>query len=726
MKPEPDERASLLSIVEASGALLSAPGSRDVLPTILEMAARLIAADAYAVWRRQEDAGTWKLLASYGLSDRYERILSSKGAPQVTMPDQPFYVEDVETHPLVKYRAPMYRAEGIRAMLTVPLRIEGETAGTIVFYHRRARSFGEDEMKVAAALGNLAAAALGTAELYDRQRVLRESAEAAERRSAFLAEAGAVLSSSLDYEATLNQIAELAVPAIADWAMVDIVEGGDVKRVAVKHSDPRKAAAVAEAYAEYSPPPAAPSRVALRTGKSQLMEEISDDLLVALISRKEHLDFARQLGLKSFITAPMVSRGNVLGLLTFVTAESGRRYTQTDLHIAEELARRGASAVENAKLYEQIRASEERYRNTALQLRAQQRELASVLSNIPDVICRYGSDLRFRFSSAAVERHTGQKPEFFTGKTHVEAGLPPDLCQRFDASLKRVFATGAAENVDFTFEGPQGRRNYSAVAVPEFAPDGTVESVLTITRDVTEARHAEAELRATNQELRRANEDLNQFAYSASHDLQEPLRMVAIYSQMLSRKYAGKLDDMADEYIQYTVAGAQRMELLVRDLLAYTQAVNTKDVPQQPVDTDEIMRGVIANLRGGIDQSGAEIVVDPLPRVRLNEAHLLQLFQNLLSNAIKYRSEHPPRIHVRAQRQKDAWLFSVADNGIGIAPQYHEQVFGLFRRLYSAAELPGTGIGLALCKKIVERYGGRIWVDSEPGRGATFLFTVPD
>jgi PAS domain S-box-containing protein len=230
----------------------------------------------------------------------------------------------------------------------------------------------------------------------------------------------------------------------------------------------------------------------------------------------------------------------------------------------------------------------------------------------------------------------------------------------------------------------------------------------------------------SNRALRRANADLEQFAYSASHDLQEPLRMVAIYSEMLKRKYAGQLGPEADEYIRYTVEGATRMEQLLNDLLAYTHASALSGAPSTPIDANHTLQRAVSNLQAAIEQSGASISHTRLPQVTLQEVHLEQLFQNLLGNAIKYHGAEPPLIVVDATRHAREWIFSVKDNGIGIDPQYKEQIFGMFKRLHTAVEYSGTGMGLAICHRIIERYGGRIWVDSEPGKGSTFLFTIPD
>ncbi|HYI97688.1 MAG TPA: PAS domain S-box protein [Bryobacteraceae bacterium] len=241
-----------------------------------------------------------------------------------------------------------------------------------------------------------------------------------------------------------------------------------------------------------------------------------------------------------------------------------------------------------------------------------------------------------------------------------------------------------------------------------------------------QVRNERERVEATNLALRRANSDLEQFAYSASHDLQEPLRMVSVYSQMLKKKFSGQLGEQGEEFISYTVQGATRMENLVRDLLAYTRASTSSDEPLTLVDANEALAYALTGLELAIKQAGATVTSSPLPKVRIRAIHLQQLLQNLISNALKYRGKEPTRIHVAAERNSGEWLFSVRDNGIGIDPKYREQIFGIFKRLHSAAEYWGTGIGLAICRRIVDRAGGRIWVDSQLGQGATFFFTLPD
>ncbi len=242
--------------------------------------------------------------------------------------------------------------------------------------------------------------------------------------------------------------------------------------------------------------------------------------------------------------------------------------------------------------------------------------------------------------------------------------------------------------------------------------------------DITEAKRNQAELAARTEELFRSNRDLEQFAYIASHDLQEPLRMVASYTQLLARRYQGKLDADADEFIHYAVDGAERMQQLINDLLTFSR-IGTQGSQHKPVDIQLILNRALFNLKSTLEDSQAQVTHGPLSEVPGDTTQLVQLFQNLIGNAVKFRSKEPPRIHIEAQEKEHEWLFSVQDNGIGIAPEYAQQVFSIFQRLHSRQEYPGTGIGLALCKKIVERHHGKIWVEPAPnGSGSLFQFTL--
>jgi PAS domain S-box-containing protein len=254
---------------------------------------------------------------------------------------------------------------------------------------------------------------------------------------------------------------------------------------------------------------------------------------------------------------------------------------------------------------------------------------------------------------------------------------------------------------------------------------GTIVGASKIARDITDQIRNREELRLANDSLTRSNADLEHFAYSASHDLQEPLRMISAYSQMLRRKFQNQLGSAGDEFIGFVVEGANRMDQLLRDLRTYTHAAIVNDGPPHLVSSETAFERSILNLKAAIEESGAEITSDPLPSVRIHEFQLEQLFQNIVGNAIRYRGEKRPRIHAGAEAEGDTWRFFVRDNGIGIDREYKEQIFGIFKRLHAFSEYPGTGLGLAICQRIVERAGGRIWVESQPGRGSTFFFTLP-
>jgi signal transduction histidine kinase len=248
--------------------------------------------------------------------------------------------------------------------------------------------------------------------------------------------------------------------------------------------------------------------------------------------------------------------------------------------------------------------------------------------------------------------------------------------------------------------------------------------VILALNNVTARKRAEEALLQTSEELARSNSDLEQFASVVSHDLQEPLRTVTGFVQLLQKKYQGQLDSDADQYITFAVDGAKRMETLIRDLLSYSR-IGARGKEPAPVDAGAALRQALDNLQTSIGESAAEITHGQLPTIHADGTQLAQLFQNLIGNALKFRGEAPPRIHINADREDSVRHFSVRDNGIGIDAKHQERIFLIFQRLHSRQQYPGTGIGLAICKRIVDRHGGRIWVESEPGQGATFHFTIP-
>jgi PAS domain S-box-containing protein len=300
--------------------------------------------------------------------------------------------------------------------------------------------------------------------------------------------------------------------------------------------------------------------------------------------------------------------------------------------------------------------------------------------------------------------------------------------ERISAHVAALLATSPAPQASAAIEldginKDGGRFPIEVTVSPLATREGTLLAVSI--RDITTRKKVDAHLLQTVEELKRSNEELGHFAYVASHDLQEPLRMVASYTQLLAKRYKGQLDSDADEFIAFAVDGANRMQRLIQDLLAYSR-VGTKGTDLVATSSEHALEQAIVNLRGAIKDSGALVSHDPLPAVLADESQLTQLFQNLVGNAIKYQRPGIPRIHVSSIANGARWVFSVKDNGLGIDSKYFERIFGMFQRLHGRGEFAGTGIGLAICKRIVERHGGSISVTSQLGHGSTFRFGLAD
>jgi PAS domain S-box-containing protein len=353
-----EERLTLL--VEASGRLLGSPALETVQPAILDLSRRLIAADSYAIWRIDPASKSWRIVAHDGLSDEHYRQTIQSVENDSSLPEQHVIAEDVTQVPLLSKRQALYRAEGIKSLLVIPLRIHGAISGTLTFYYRTQRQFSETEVRVATALANLAGSAISSTELYEEQSRMRSEAEDAERRAQYLAEASRVLASTLDYQKTLAQVAQLTVPDLADWCTVDMAgEDGSIIRLAVAHADPAKVEWANELQKRYPVDMNAPQGVpnVLRTGESELYTDIPDEMLVAAAVDDEHLRLMRELGFTSAMVVPLSVQGRTLGAITFVSAESGRRYGHSHLAFAEALARRAAAAIDNARLYLEAQAA---------------------------------------------------------------------------------------------------------------------------------------------------------------------------------------------------------------------------------------------------------------------------------------------------------------------------------------------------------------------------------
>jgi|GEM_PF-1524840 len=357
-----------------------------------------------------------------------------------------------------------------------------------------------------------------------------------------------------------------------------------------------------------------------------------------------------------------------------------------------------------------------------LTLKASENLLRDFVRHAPAAIAMLDKNLCYLQTSDRWLVDYGIEGEELAGKSHYE--VFPDQPARWREVHQRALNGSVETCKEDPFPRADGRCEWLQWEVrPWYDAYGEVGGVIFFTQVITERKEMELRLETQRNELQRSNTDLAQFAYAASHDLQEPLRAVSGCAQILSENYRGQFDDMGDELLQHIVDGAARMKTLINDLLTYSR-VNNGD-PFSNVDSAQVLEEVLILLRDAIAESKATILHDDLPLVTGNRSQIRQLFQNLIGNAIKYRSDEPPVIEIRvAEHDQRYWRFSLTDNGIGIDPKYLSRIFGIFQRLHTRLEYPGTGIGLALCKKIVTRHGGKLWVDSALGRGATFKFTM--
>jgi PAS domain S-box-containing protein len=360
------------------------------------------------------------------------------------------------------------------------------------------------------------------------------------------------------------------------------------------------------------------------------------------------------------------------------------------------------------------------------ELRRTQFRLATLLNNLHDVVLYETGGGKEFISENVIDLLGYTASKFINNRNFFSSIIHPGDSKILDEKIEEWQKNGRPGilNLEFRCRKADGTYIWLEDHMVNVKSLDNQDNTVGVLIDITEHKTSEEKLKQLANKLALSNKELEQFAYVASHDLQEPLRMVASYIQLLQRRYKGQLSSEADEYIAYAVDGVVRMKSLINDLLVYSR-VNTQEAPFEPTDCGKIIKQVENNLKASVEESGAKINYQDLPVVNGNPLQLTQLFQNLISNAIKFRSEELPVISISVKRTDDEWLFSVTDNGIGIEKEFAEKIFVVFQRLHNYTEYPGTGIGLAICKKIVEKMGGHIWVESEPGKGSTFNFTIP-
>ena len=392
---------------------------------------------------------------------------------------------------------------------------------------------------------------------------------------------------------------------------------------------------------------------------------------------------------------------------------SGRLDYQIGTNAADELGQLSRAFDAMLTRLQAITVSRDVLATEVVRRRRVEEELQLFFTVTPDLSCFADFNGNFTKLSPAWSLALGWTETELLAKPFLEF-VHPD-----DRELTRQRAgelTGGGKVINFdnryrSRDGSYRWLSWNAVSLPER------QLIVAVARDVTDRKHEQAELARSNQEL-------EMFAYVASHDLQEPLRSIAGFMELLRDRYHGQLDAKADEYITFAVDGAKRLQTLINGLLEYSR-VSTRGKPLAEVDTATALAEALANLQSAILETGAAVTHDPLPVLQADAGQFARLLQNLLANALKFHSDQPPRIHIGVRRQATAWEFSVCDNGIGIDPESFDRLFIIFQRLHTQKQYPGTGLGLAICKRIVERHGGRIWLESTPGRGTTFFFTIP-
>ena len=445
--------------------------------------------------------------------------------------------------------------------------------------------------------------------------------------------------------------------------------------------------------------------------------------------------------LAQLLAVPALVGEEVVGQIAI--ANPGRDYTERDLRAVERLAEvyalgavrtRAEDALKQARddvqvLNEALESTNEKLRSDITErkkaeaaLAESEAKLRTTFATMADGIVMVGLNRKVTDCNEALLRMTQRSKEEVVGKPLLDLFAPEFRSQIFEKHpelMEKGNILSVAKLLRKSGESVDVEANVSLIKDAA----GQYMASVAVLRDVTERKQMEQQLDETLADLKRSNAELEQFAYSASHDLQEPLRMIASYTQIMEEDYKGKLDADADQYIAFTVEGAKRMQTLIDDLLAYSR-VGTRGEPFIPTSMDSVLSEAIANLQVAIEESHAVVTHDQLPTVLGDESQLIQLLQNLLGNAIKFRGDDAPVIHVGVEETKDGWVFSVHDNGIGIDMKNAERIFTVFQRLHARDEYPGTGIGLAIVKKIVERHGGRIWVESALAQGSTFYFTL--
>ena len=575
---------------------------------------------------------------------------------------------------------------GLNYLVAVPLISRNEVIGTLHFRSSDPDAYSEHCLELAERVASQIAGAVANSLLYAKQANTQAALEEIVRfeqrlvqEQTLFAEIGRIISSSMDindvYEDFANQVQHLIT---FDRISLSILNKEDDTLVnAYVLGLEAEGRRVGERFSILD----TPAEDAVYSANTILVQGSADVLRARYPLMVFH-------NMRSVVMAPLIFKNEVIGLLN-VRSLKENAYGQRDIDMLTQVARQIAPAIANSQLY------------------AQQSRLATFPMHNPNPVVEANLDGSIAYCNPIARQRFPNLSDL--GSRH-------PLMAEIDTIVEDLTTRGGfhSREVDVGDETYQQRIVY----IP------AIDQIRIYSNDITPRKRAQEKLARQADELARSNAELQEFAYVASHDLQEPLRVISGFVQLLSDRYGGELDETADEFIGYVVDGTERMKILINDLLEYSR-VGTRGRPLEPVESSSALEHALSNLQVTIKETKARVTHERMPRVQGDINQLSQLFQNLISNGMKFHGEKRPEIHISSVQVGESWVMSVSDNGIGIDPQHNDRIFGMFKRLHGRGEYPGTGIGLAICSKIVERHMGKIWVESELGNGATFSFTLP-
>lgn len=692
----PPRTEALRILLEASSLLLHTGGEEKLLSQTLDLASSLLVADAYAVWRESEDGLTWRSIARRGLSSTYPTIVERDRKP---MPESVWTMEDLASDPRAVFNQPVYEREGIRSAMVVPWTLDIAIHGAIVYYWRQPRQFTQDDMDYALALSNLSASALNRLELQEQNQ--REK-----QRLAFLAEASAVLASSLDYESTLERVARLAVPQIAEWCTVHVAEHGGVTRLAVVHADPSMAA-FAEEYSRKYPETIVPDRglgKVLSTGEPEMVSPITEEMLALAAIDEEHLRLLRFLKLSGSILVPLESRGKVLGAIRLLGTD-GHFFDQSDLQFALDLGRRAGVAIENAQLHRAVLDHEAEL------------HLSHAAAKMGSWTWDLERDKLFWSPEFKALHGLPQDTEAMDGGYEL---VHPEDRERAQRDFLATLASGAtvfnSEHRSLTPDGRilwlqvRGRIERNAAGKPTW--------IAGVIIDVTDSRLAEQALRR-NEKLAAAG----RLAATVAHEVNNPLESLVNLIYLAQR--AEGLPETAAAHLHVADAELRRIAHIVRQTLGFyrestlAQSTGILELVSEMVDlyrSRGLARGLTMRSVGqGGGNAGGEIYATVIA------GEIKQVVANLIANAID-ATPAGGVVETAVRRDGDTVEIAVLDTGCGIPAASRKHLFEPF---YTTKADVGTGLGLWVSKGIVEKHGGSISIDHPTEKGTVVRVRLP-